>query len=168
MKVFSLDQSTKATAYAVFVGNELVNYGVERRYSKSERKDGMETADRIFSIYNAIKKIIKKEKPDIVLIEDSFLGQTNNVDVLKWLCRLQGFLMELCMSMGIEYKLVMSTTWRKGLGFPNGRGIKRKEEKEYAIAYVNKTFGKSFTSKDEDVAEAICIGKNFLDNCCDT
>lgn len=163
MKVISLDQSTKVTAYAIFVDKELVNYGVERRYSKSERKDGMETADRIFSIYNSIKKIIKKEKPNIVLIEDSYLGQTSNVDVLKWLCRLQGFLMELCMSMGIEYQLVMPTKWRKGLGLPNGRGIKRKEEKEYAIAYINKTFGKDFTMADEDVCEAICIGKYFCD-----
>ena len=163
MKVFSLDQSTKATAYAVFVGNELVNYGVERRYSKSERKDGMETADRIFSMYNAIKKLIKKEKPDIVLIEDSYLGQTSNVDVLKWLCRLQGFLMELCMSMGIEYQLIMPNVWRKGLGFPNGRGVKRKEEKEYAVAYVNKTFNKNFTMADEDLCESLCIGKFFID-----
>lgn len=163
MKVFSIDASTKATAYGIFADNELVNYGVERRYSPSERKNGMETADRIFSIYNSIKKIIKKEKPDIVLIEDSFLGQTSNVDILKWLCRLQGFLMELCMSMDIEYKLIMPSMWRKGLGFPNGRGVKRKEEKEYAVAYVNKTFNKTFTMADEDVCEAIALGKFFID-----
>ena len=163
MKAMGIDPSTKATAYSVFVDSELVNYGVERRYSPSERKNGMETADRIFSIYHSIKEIIKKEIPDIIYIEDSYLGQTNNVAVLKWLCRLQGFLMELCMSMGIEYRLVMPSEWRAGLEIPNGKEIKRKAEKEYAIAYVNKRFGKTFTKADEDVCEAICLGQFAID-----
>lgn len=172
MKAMGIDPSTKATAHSVFVGNQsenqLVNYGVERRYSPSERKEGMETADRIFSIYHSIKEIIKSEKPDIVYIEDSFLGQTNNVLVLKWLCRLQGFLMELCMSMGIKYRLVMPSEWRAGLGIPTGKNVSRKEEKEYAVAYVNKKFNKTFTIKDEDVCESICLGQFAIDNCCDT
>lgn len=163
MKAMGIDPSTKKTAHSIFVDDELVNYGVERRYSPSERKNGMETSDRIFSIYRSIKTIIKKEKPDIIYIEDSYLGQTNNVLVLKWLCRLQGFLMELCMSMDIEYRLVMPSEWRAGLGIPNGKGINRKEEKEYAVAYVNKTFNKNFTMADEDVCEAICLGKFAID-----
>jgi len=113
-------------------------------------------------MYQEIRKLIVEHNPDSAVFEETTLNKIQNVEVLKWLCRLQGFVLCLFHEFNIKFKLLYPNEWRSSLGFLEGNSKKREFQKALAIEYVNNKYNKHLTKKDDDIAEAICIGESFL------
>ena len=155
MNILCLDCATKVSGYAIFKVNILKEYGLIK-----SKKNETNPHIRIEEMYNQIKKIIKDEKIEYIVLEDSFL--LNNVDVMKQLCRLQGSIISLCYDYNIGFYMFLPSEWRKKLEF---KGKNRQKQKTQAIDYVNNKYNFNLTYKkdsgDDDIAEAICIGESF-------
>ena len=82
-------------------------------------------------------------------------AQTNTNTYGK-LSRLIGALIELANINNIEYKIIHSSTWRKGLII---KGRDRKMLKQQSQQYILDKYG---IEVQDDVADAICIGTYFL------
>ena len=82
MKVLSFDQSTRCSGYAYFEDGKYVESGVVDM-SKSK----LETGKRSFEMAKELWKIIKKYKPDHLILEDT--QQQNNIKTVIILARLQ-------------------------------------------------------------------------------
>lgn len=152
MKILSLDQSTK-TGFAVFEDDEynddflLVSYGLYRA-------KGNTFEEKIIDICNYFDILIHEEQIDLLLLED-VQAQTNTNTYGK-LSRLVGALIELANINNIEYKIIHSSTWRKGLII---KGRDRKMLKQQSQQYILDKYG---IEVQDDVADAICIGTYFL------
>lgn len=149
----SLDQSTKNTGYAIWhTKDKPYKSGVINTDTKEKN-----AYVRTEHMYNEVKKIIEAENIRYVVFEETFAH--NNIDTMKKLCRLQGSIMALCMDRNINYYLLLPTEWRKNLGFV---GRKRDLQKQQAVDFCNQKWCKNFTLKNEDEAEALCLGYSFL------
>ena len=153
MRICALDQSTTKTGYAIFTDSSLARWGIlvsEPDISPEERLQNMS---------RQIEMVIEKTNVDLVVFEDISLHAS--VQVLIQLARLQGRILQMCAERGIDYIIYPPASWRKTLGFRQGNGIKRRELKEQAIAFVKKSYG---IVLGDDVAEGICIGLSYLKN----
>lgn len=105
----------------------------------------------------AVCDLIGKTCPDLVVFED--VAFQKNAAALITLARLQGVIIAKCLFDKNEFFIYSPSSWRKHLGFQQGKGIKRGNLKEQAIKYVKDSFG---IEAGEDVCEAICIGSGFI------
>jgi len=162
MKILAIDQSTTCSAWSIFIGNKLEKYGSERCYTPSERKNGLPIDQRIYHMYKYLRNIIISEKPDFIVFEDTFLQKVNSPETFAWLNRLVGCIMCLSIEHDISYKIWQANAWRKLIGMPCGRGVKREQEKEYSVEYANKHYNLELKRKDDDLADALCMGTAYL------
>ncbi len=158
-KILGLDQSSKVTAHAVLIDGELSSHGITRLYSPSERKDGIEIDERIFMMYKSIRETIINQSPDEIFFEDTFLTRVSSPEVFAWLNRLIGGIICLCYDNHIPYRIFGASEWRKLIGMPCGRGVKREQEKAYSIQIVNDIYGLNLGKKEDDLADAINIAR---------
>jgi len=159
MILLALDQSTTCTGWAIFKNGTLADSGVFL-----PKKDS-EIQDRIYQMYNHIREKIIKENVEIIIFEDTSLNGIQNIMVVKWLCRLQGFIMSLAMERDIKNEMLYPTHWRQQLNFPTGRTPKGKPKpdlKQIAVDYVNNTHNMRLNKNKHDQAEAICIGDAYI------
>lgn len=153
-KILSLDQAT-LTGFAVFENDEynddflLISYGLYRA-------KGNTFEEKIIDVCNYFDILIHNEEIDLILLED-VQAQSNTLTYGK-LSRLIGALIELANINNIEYKIIHSSTWRKGLGI---KGKDRKTLKEQSKQYVLNKYG--IIVKD-DISDAIAIGTYYLLN----
>jgi len=153
MIIMSLDNATKVCGVAIFAGDKL-KYSGTIEANKNERN----SMTRTEQIYRQIVAMAAEHKVDYIIFEDSFFSQ--NINTLKQLCRLQGCIMALCYAADIGFYLFMPTEWRSMLW--QGVGKKREEQKKCAVDYVNTNYGMDLTYKEDDEAEAICLGEAFI------
>lgn len=151
IQILALDQSSKRTGFAIFK---------DKKYKKSGLIDfdikTLTSEERFNNMCKAICDLIDKTKPELVVMED--VAFQNNAAALIMLARLQGVIIAKCLFGKIELYIYSPSTWRKDLGFNQGKGIKRNELKAQAIQYVKDVFG---IDAEEDICEAICIGSAF-------
>lgn len=148
MKMLALDQSTRVSGWAFFEDNQYVESGVVN-LSKSE----LDTYERSFEMAKALWRIIKKYKPDNLIIEET--QQQSNVQVVIVLARLQGMLIGYAEAHGVKTHIITPSSWRAALHYRQGKGIKREELKQQSLDYVKNKYGFSCS---EDENEAIAIG----------
>ena len=120
-------------------------------------KEKVDISERIYVMVDRICKIILKNKPDCVVLED--VAMQSNPATLILLSRLQGAIIGCCRVNKISFDILKPSNWRKTLGFRQGQGIKRPELKKQAVEFVKNNYGLKLS---EDVCEAICIGNAFL------
>lgn len=149
MRVLSLDQSTRLSGYCLFEDNKYVCSGVVDM-SKSK----LATPERSFEMAKALWKIIKKYKPEHLIIEET--QQQNNVKTVIILSRLQGMIIGYAEAHGVKTHILLPSQWRAALGYTQGPKVKREELKKQSIDYVSKNFGMDLT---EDECESICINE---------
>lgn len=152
MKILSFDQATVKTGIAIHDENNLVAYDL---ITLEKCKGDM--LERVDIMINELCKAITTYKPDYVVFEDVALQ--SNPSTLILLARLQGAIIGHCISYDIPYTILKPPTWRKTLGFNQGKEIKRPQLKKQAVEYVKNSFGLSLK---EDICEAVCIGEAFL------
>lgn len=159
MRVMSLDQSTRVSGYSVFDDGEYVCSGVIDK-NKSE----LPTYERSFEMARDLWGIIKKYKPDHLILED--VQQQNSVNTVIILARLAGMIIGYAEAHGVQVHILLPTQWRKALEYSQGPKVKRQELKQQSLDYVREHYG---FVKTEDENEAICINAashkiyNFLD-----
>lgn len=149
MKVLSLDQSTRCSGYSLFENGQYVESGVINM-SKSK----LETDKRSFEMAKEIWKIIKKYKPDELVLEN--VQQQSNPATMIILARLAGMIIGYAEAHNVNVHILLPSQWRKALGYSQGAKVKRKELKQQSIDYVKNNFGLELS---EDECEAICINE---------
>lgn len=102
----------------------------------------------------SIGKYILNSNADYVVFED--ISLQTNVSTLLLLARIQGSIIQTCINNDIPYRTIKPTTWRKILGFRQGKDVKRANLKQQAVDYVEQKY--NLRVKD-DVADAICLGE---------
>ena len=116
---------------------------------------------RIIEMIKGINIYLKKYKPKVIVIEDTYMGKDGYA--YKKLCHIQG----LVLSYSIEHKRCLiyfysPTVWRKAVGIPNSENkvkLKRKELKNRAIELVKQIYD---IDVSDDIADSICIGLAFF------
>ena len=131
MKVISFDQSTRVSGWSLFDSGEYVCSGIVDM-SKSK----LETSERSFEMAKALWKIMKKYKPDYLIIEDT--QEQGNIKTVITLARLQGMIIGYAEAHGVKTHILLPSQWRKVLSYSQGPKVKRAELKQQSIDYVKK------------------------------
>lgn len=147
MKILAFDQSTKISAFSVWIDGQYKESGC---IDLHKIKD---TSERVRAMGVELCKTIAKYSPDKVVIEE--VAQQSNALTLKLLARIQGIIIGFCAAHNIDTYIVEPSKWRSKLSFSQGSGVKRKELKAQAIKYIKDVYGLELS---EDECEAICIG----------
>lgn len=148
MKVLSFDQSTRCSGYAYFEDGQYIESGVIDM-SKSD----LATDQRSFEMAKELWKIIKKYKPEHIILEDT--QQQNNIKTVIILARLQGIVMGYAEAHGVKVHILLPSQWRAALSYTQGPKVKREELKKQSADYVKEKYGLNLP---EDENEAICEG----------
>ncbi len=153
--IISFDNATKKTGYAIFDDNNtLIDYS----YIAS---DSLCDNTRIWDMVSMIKHIINNNIGATIIIEDPMYFRFN-INTYKQLNMLYGALIYLLEDLKVCWKSYTPNSWRRILGFTKGTHTK-KEKKQMAIDFVKTKF--KVETKDNDIAEAICIGyANIIEN----
>lgn len=147
-KILAFDQSTKISAYSIFVGGKYIECGVIDLHKMKN------TSERVRAMGVELCNTISKYKPDIVVIEE--VAQQSNPMTLKLLARIQGVIIGFCAAHNIDTYILEPSKWRSVLHFTQGAGVKREELKAQAIQYVKDVYGLDLT---EDECESCCINE---------
>ncbi len=155
IKVLSFDQSTRVSGWAYFEDGQYIESGVVDM-SKSK----LETDRRSFEMAKELWKIIKKYKPDHLIIEDT--QQQNNVKTVIILARLQGIVIGYAEAHGVKVHILLPSQWRAALSYTQGPKVKRQELKQQSLDYVKNNFGLELLEDEcEALAEGIAAHKIF-------
>lgn len=153
--LLSLDQSTRASGWAVFKDGEYVCSGV---IDKSKSK--LDTYERSFEMARDIWKIIKKYKPDNLVIED--VQNQSNTKTVVILSRLQGMIIGYAEAHNIKTHILLPSQWRAAMKYAQGPKVKRAELKQQSIDYVKENFGLAVSEDEcEAIAEGVAAHKIF-------
>ena len=147
-KILAFDQSTKISAYSVFIDGKYVEIGV---IDLHKMKD---TSERVRAMGVELCKVIEKYNPDKVVMEE--VAQQSNPLTLKLLARIQGIIIGFCAAHNIATYIIEPSKWRSTLEFKQGSGVKRAELKEQAINHVKDVYNLELS---EDCCEALCINE---------
>ena len=152
-RLLSLDCSTKCSGLALWENGKYIESHI---IDMSNIKD---TEERQKEMGLKLWKGLKYYHPSIVYIEDTYCH--GNPEVQKKLNRIQGVIYAWCITHDAEFHCIMPSAWRKYIpDFPNGKGVKRNEQKEFSVRYVTEKY--QFTPKTDDEADAILIGEGVL------
>lgn len=189
MKILAFDIATK-TGFAVFEDRKLVDFGL-LTIDKEKHKEGKYpwVFDDISNdlATELIAKVLLV-KPDKIVIEETNGGRARySIKLLEFFHK--AFIRELhpyiLKHPECSVSYVSTSDWRKTLqlratkeDLKNNRkvneakrsGLSKKESgvkgkitpKHRSVRYVNETLGLSLKLKDDDIAEAICLGLAFM------
>lgn len=148
MKILAFDQSTKISAYSLFVDGKYVECST---IDLHKMKD---TSERVRAMGVELCKIIEKYNPDKIVMEE--VAQQSNALTLKLLARIQGIIIGFCAAHNIDTYIIEPSKWRSTLHFKQGSGVKREELKAQAITHVKDVYK---LEPSEDECESICINE---------
>lgn len=148
-RVLSFDQSTRLSGYAYFEDGQYVESGVVDM-SKSQ----LETDKRSFKMAKELWKVIKKYKPEYLILEN--VQQQSSVSTVIILARLAGMIIGYAEAHNVHTHILLPSQWRKALRYSQGAKVKRQELKQQSIDYVRNNLGLELS---EDECEAICINE---------
>ena len=160
MIILGLDMSSKSSAFSIFDGIELKEYGLW-----AIPDDITEWRDRILWMGKQLDDCIKTHKIDKIYCEDVPLIM-NNPQTLKILSALGGVVLGVVSANNMEVEFISVSKWRSDLGLFTGnkKDTQREEMKKSSIEYANKTFGlnliwksKSSKKNQDDISDAICV-----------
>lgn len=146
-KILCLDQATRKSGWSLFIDGGYAGSGIID-LSKSE----LDTYERSFEMAKELWAVIKKNKPEILIIED--VQNQSNTNTVIILSRLQGMIIGYAEAHGVKTYILLPSQWRKALGFIQGPKVKREALKQQSINYVKEHYG---IDASEDEMEAIAI-----------
>lgn len=155
MLVAGIDASTTATGVSIMRDGELVCYKLIIIDSKKVK----DAYKRIKEMFVKIVKILDQYDVDKIYMEKA-ICKGGNVDVTIKLAYLSGGISLYCVQRDIEFYNPLPSEWRKLVGIPNGRGVKRDAQKEMAIKVVKDEYG---INVNDDIAESILIARSAFD-----
>ncbi|MGL5576770.1 MAG: hypothetical protein ACRDD8_05255 [Bacteroidales bacterium] len=137
-RLLSIDQSTKASGWAVYYDNQLIDCGVFKQNSAN-------TMERISNTRKDMIKIIKEHKINVVVFEDIYLNK--NIHVYKVLAFLLGVLCTTLYDAGIVYDIIPAPEWK---GYHNI--LKGDREMQKLLSK------RKFNADSDDISDALLIG----------
>lgn len=152
-RLLALDQSSRCSGWAIFINNELKDYGIIELTTD-------DIGQRLVTLKEQIIDLINKNNINEIAFEDIQLQSSiqNNVHTFKVLAEVFGIVHALCTELKIDYTIVPAVTWKSTLGI---KGKKRQEQKQDAQRYVLETYN---IKAIQDSVDAICIGTHMLKN----
>lgn len=148
MKVLGLDISTKSTGWA------LKDYKTKKltfgHFAKPYKTKGLSA---ILYQANKIKELLEKEKPNTIIMEDTYLGR--NFGTVKLMNMLRGWVYIYCVTHDfIVYPSISASHARKVVGIKVPRGLTKKARKQVIINFLRH---KGYNVTQDDEADAICL-----------
>lgn len=148
IRMVSIDSSTRCTGMAYFQDgalkiHDVINLSGEKDIEKRSDLMGLKIMQNLFAL-----------SPSIVYVERP--RGRNNPETLRKLTTIVGMIRGFCIYNGIYFEEIAPTEWRKILGFKQGKGVKRDEEKLQSVQYVKDRY--NINPKTDDESDAICIG----------
>lgn len=145
--LLALDISSKSTGYAILEDGYLCfdTIGMIKINPKGQ------CGERLTKLEKEIKKILKKYKPDCIVIEDIFSGR--NANTFKILSMFRGIAIKTIYEFTKQDPLIiMASKARSSLGIKN--------HKEDAFEFISKKYPTLnwVFKKDNDMADAIVLG----------
>lgn len=154
--IISLDQSTQVTGYAIYLNNQLIDFG-----HVSFNDDNYIL--RISKLRDWLEQLVVKYNPKKVIIEDIQLQEQGKTTVknaglqtYKKLAHVQGALLTLLEKLKIPYEIILSSSWKSTCGV---KGKNRSEQKKNAQLFVLNNFNIKAT---QDESDAICLGYHAI------
>lgn len=146
--VLALDVSSSSTGYAVLRSGRWnkssVSYGLIK-----PPKGVVPLGQKLVYLRDEIQKLLRRVKPDVVVIEDVFSGR--NVSTMKLLARFNGVAIEVSRRY-LKKEPVIALTTKVRAFLECGR------KKEDAFAYICKRYNLDWSfSKMNDVTDALCL-----------
>ena len=157
-----IDASTVCTGYCIFEDKDLKTYG------KISLNADIQWRDRIIDMVKQLKELIQLHNVEQICVEVP-IKTIKNVITLERLFTLQGAIIGVTATMGVEVVPVEVSQWRKQLHLMKGiKAQDKKEErkilKQRSIELANQLYNldlvyKSPDSKfnDDDISDAILI-----------
>lgn len=148
LRVIGIDNATQNMGLSVFDDGKLV-------WQTLVRFSGNIFEDRLQTIFNMMEQtVIEEWEPDYIVFED--IQYQNNYQTYKKLAMLLGLLIVAAKNGGVEWDVVPPVTWRSHFNISG----KRETVKKQAIMKVATMYNINVV---DDVAEAILIGKYYID-----
>lgn len=151
MKVIGLDQSTRRSAYSVFINGKLKRFGTF--VADEKEKDPYV---RMEQMHEQLSAFLKKEKPDAVVIEN--IQFQKNQHAYAVLGNMQGVVFAILYALHIPFFVVEPSKWRVNVGIKPTS--KREILKKDAIETASAKYG---IDASEDESEAALIGQWLVD-----
>ena len=148
MKILGLDISTACTGFAVKEDGY-----IRTGYIKTPYK--LKSFSALLYQAEEIKKLIDEEKPDIVIIEDTYLKE--NFKTVKLMNMLRGYVYVYSVFKGIEVRPDYNTVHARsilGIKGINKRGISRKERKKRVMKFLASL---GYKVEQDDEADALIL-----------
>lgn len=149
MKILALDNALGTTGYAVFDNGDLKDFGT----FETKKIDPVEL--RLGTIWKNLASLHDVLGFDKVYFEDCY--KQPNLQTYHKLSMVKATILLFCYFNELKCECSTPSHWRKVIkdrtGFDFGK--KREEQKESAVKFVQKQYGKECGS---DEADAICIG----------
>lgn len=164
MVIMGIDASTTSSGWSIFNNGKLVDYGVIK-------PKGSDWRGRLIAQGPEIRKIIKKYRPDKIYMEDVPLKKSGGSMTLVILGAVQGAILGIAASYGVEIDFLSPSQWRSEVGLFDGtrKGTERSELKKHSIELVNKLFGlelkwvtPSSKFNEDDIADAVLVAYSQL------
>ncbi len=149
-----LDQSTKATGYAVIDDKSaIIECGV------FVPPDTKKVIKRTKALKEFLNKLLNKYDKNFILVglEDTQESKMN-YKTFQTLSKLLGAIELYLYEEDIKYEIVSVNTWRAVAGI---KGKARAEKKQNAIDYISRKYNIDI---EEDAAEALCIAEYLYKN----
>lgn len=150
-RIAGLDTSTIKNGYALFVNGKLKHH----KLIKAKQGDPFES--RLFYIVNEVEKQLKKDKPDILVLEKAFQRGSFNARNAEMLNKVKGAIIYLCGKLNIILTETTTVECNKVWGIPHR--AKRKDKKAMTISFVNEKYD---ISVNDDVADAITLAMSVM------
>lgn len=156
-RILALDAATIDAGYSLYDGNKLITFGVHH-ISRD-----LDATARINEFKHWLIEAIKEWNPDYVGVEHIHLQMfrgTPQVEMYRVLANLQGVIFDTLYELKINGGLARPSEWRKYCGINTGDQA-RENKKRLAQEKVHEWYGIVCT---QDEADAICIGKYFINH----
>lgn len=180
--IISLDLST-STGYAVFTGNKLGDYGTlvskaedfnVNNYPEKSKKYPYNIVNAANEMGSQVDTLVQKYKPDWIIIENTVRGKNRNTQrILEFVHK--SVLDVLKDKYEKKIKYLDPSEWRKLLDLKMSKDdLKHNKEvrlgkargkltrKHLSVRMVNEQYDLGLKLKDDDIADAICLGMAFL------
>lgn len=155
-RILALDPATNVSGYAVYDDDTLVSYG-------TFKTDNLPLENKINQVKKWLLAALKDWEVDFLGLENIQLqsygpnASQMQVKTFQTLANLQGVLLDTAFEACVDHDLTYAVEWRKYCGVGEGTG--RENKKKQAQDKVKLWYNQNCT---QDEADAICIGKYFI------
>ena len=156
-KLISIDSSSSKTGWALFENANYIESGVINLDTNECKKKYKNNSDkRIEDMCLSIIDLLKKIKPDIIVIEKLNVGR--NMVAVRALSKVIGAVYCYSILNDCFYYEIQPSQWRSQLGMQSSKR-KREEYKQLSIDYIKEKLNKDVS---DDESDSICAGIGYI------